>query len=238
MDERRHPVAMTPMRRAIARRMAESKREIPHLYETIEIEMDGALEILARVAGNRSREERISVTALLVRAIAVSLAEHPALNAVWQGPELVRQDDVNIGVAIEVPDGLLAPAIMNCGDLDLQATSDSLRDLVTRTKAGKLRAVEMSGATFSLSNLGMFDVSQFTAIIVPPQIAILAVGRTEPRAVVRDGSIVVRRTLLATLSADHRAVDGATAARFLSTLKTNLQTPENLLVTGVPARLG
>src|SRR5439155_17878702 len=137
-----------------------------------------------------------------------SLAAHPVFNAAWEGQDLMRWDHVNIGIAVEVSDGLVAPAILGCEALDLAATNEALSDLVARVRAGKARAREWSEPTFTLSNLGMFGVAQFTAIIVPPQIAILATGRIEARAVVRDGAIVVRQVMAATLSADHRAVEG------------------------------
>lgn len=228
MRDGRHVIARTPMRNAIARRMVESKQTVPHFYETVEVEMDAADELLERLDDGRSRPTRIGVTALLVRALALSLADHPAFNAVWEKDDLVQCDEINIGVAIEVPDGLLAPAILNCRALDLESIAAALHDLIARAKAGKVRSAEWSDATFTLSNLGMFEIAQFTAIVVPPQVAILAVGRSTPRAVVRDGAVVARRVMTATLSADHRAVDGASAARFLGTLKRYLELPAEL----------
>lgn len=216
--------------------MVESKQSIPHFYATVEVEMDAAEELLARLDRDRSAETRISMTALLVRALALTLGEHQAFNAVWENDDLVRCDQVNLGVAIEVADGLLAPAIIDCGALDLEATASALRDLVARTRAGKIRAAEWSDATFTLSNLGMFGITQFSAIVVPPQVAILAVARSASRAVVRDGAIVPRRTMTATLSADHRAVDGASAARFLETLKRHLESPNELASKDVTLR--
>jgi pyruvate dehydrogenase E2 component (dihydrolipoamide acetyltransferase) len=141
-------------------------------------------------------------------------------------------DPINIGVAIALDDGLIAPALLDCGHLDTGTIGAMLRDLVERTRAGKLRAPEISEATFTLSNLGMFDVTQFTAIITPPQVAILATGRTEERAVVEDGKVVVGRRMTATISADHRALDGAAAARFLATLGTTLKSPQAWDVAG------
>lgn len=208
--------------------MAESKQRAPHFYETAEVEMDAALAFLERLNAERPRDERITVTALLLRALTAALVEHPSFNALWEGDVLVRSDAVNIGVAIDVPDGLLAPAVLSCEILDLPGTAERLRDLTARTKLGRLRAAEWSDATFTLSNLGRSEVVQFTAIVVPPQVAILATGRIEPRAVIRDGTVAIRRIMSATLSSDHRAVDGAAAARFLGTLKASLERPEVL----------
>lgn len=211
------------MRQAIARRMSQSKQQIPHVYETVDIEMDEALRLVAERNGDRLAAERLTVTGLLVCALARTLVEHPKLNAAWNGDVLELWDAVNIGVAIEVPDGLLAPAILDCESRDLESTANALRDLVARTHAGKIRSREWSDGTFTLSNLGMFTVSQFTAIIVPPQVAILATGRIAPRPVVRDGQVVIRSMMTATLSADHRAIDGAAIARFLESLKRRIE---------------
>jgi pyruvate dehydrogenase E2 component (dihydrolipoamide acetyltransferase) len=213
------------MRAAIGRRMAQSKQQAPHFYVTTELDMEALLADLERRNAGREKTERLSVTALLVKAVALTIAEHPAFNAVWNGDVLERVDAINIGVAIALDDGLIAPALLDCGHLDVERIGADLRDLVTRTRAGRLRAPEISDATFTISNLGMFDVSQFTAIITPPQVAILATGRTEPRAVVEDGRVVARQRMTATISADHRALDGAAAARFLGTLATMLASP-------------
>jgi pyruvate dehydrogenase E2 component (dihydrolipoamide acetyltransferase) len=221
----RTPAEWTPMRRAIARRMSESKQQAPHFYESVAVEMDATLAALARVNADRMHEERVTVTAMMVHALAEALVEHPAFNAVWDGETLVRCGSVNIGIAIDLPEGLIAPALIGCEQRDLESTSSGLRDLVARTKAGKIKAAEWADATFTLSNLGMFEVAQFTAIIVPPQVAILATGRIGPAAVVREGAVVIRQVLQATLSADHRAVDGAGGARFLGAVKSRLEQP-------------
>lgn len=223
MSAGRTPVTFTPMRKAIARRMAQSKREAPHFYVSRDLDMDAALDALAAFNEGRAREERASVTALLVRALALTLVEHPAFNALWVEEALERVEAVNIAVAIDLGDeGLIAPALLDCAGKGVDALSVELRDLVERTRAGKLRAAEISEGTFTLSNLGMLGVTSFAAIVTLPQVSTLATGATESRAVVRDGEVMVRRMMSATLSSDHRAVDGAGAARLLATLQERL----------------
>jgi pyruvate dehydrogenase E2 component (dihydrolipoamide acetyltransferase) len=219
MTDGRHPITPTPMRRAIARRMTESKASAPHFYLSTDVEMDALLAALAERNVGREKGSRLTVTAYLLRAVARTLIEHPTFNAVWNGDVVEVVDAINIGVAIALDDGLIAPALLDCRERSVEDLAAGLSDLVARTKAGKLRGPEISEGTFTLSNLGMFEVTQFTAIITPPQIAILATARTEPRAVVRDGAVVARQIMTATLSSDHRVVDGVGAARFLATFK-------------------
>ena len=221
----RHPVSQSPMRRAIARRMVESKQHIPHFYLSTEIEMDDLLDLVDAANAGRTREERLTVTAFLLRAVALTLAEHPAFNAAWNGDTVETWDAINIGVAIALDDGLIAPAILDCRDRGIADLGAALADLVARTRAGKLRAAEIGEGTFTLSNLGMFDVTAFTAIVTPPQVAILATAKTVERPVVRNGAVTTRRVMTVTLSSDHRVVDGVGAARFLGTLKGLIETP-------------
>ena len=216
------------MRAAISRRMVESKSKSPHFYVSTDIEMEAVTAANNTLNEGKSGDDRVTITAWLVRALAQSLATAPALNAVWNGETLERVDQINIGIAIAIPDGLIAPALLDCGSKDLATISSELRDLVARTKANKLKPTEFADATFTLSNLGSYPVTQFTAIVTPPQVAILATGRSEQRAVVRDGAVVARQMLTATLSADHRAVDGALVAAFLGDLKSRLESPEGL----------
>jgi pyruvate dehydrogenase E2 component (dihydrolipoamide acetyltransferase) len=225
MPEGRTPVKLSPMRAAIARRMVQSKQQAPHFYVSAELEMDALTGAAERLNTGRDAGARVSLTAFLLKAVALTLAEHPSFNAVWEGESLQLVEAINIGVAIALDDGLIAPAILGCEALGVEELAVALSDLVARTRAGRLRAPELTEATFTLSNLGMFEVSQFTAIVVPPQVAILATAKAEQRPVVRDGAVVVRRILTATLSSDHRAVDGAGAARFLGTLKGLVQDP-------------
>ncbi len=223
MADGRHPVTFTPMRAAIARRMVQSKTQAPHFYVSRDLEMDAAMDALASLNEGREKEQRSSVSALLLKAVASTLQAFPAFNAVWNGDTLERVDAVNLGIAIDLGEGgLIAPAILGCEGKSVDQLATDLRDLATRARAGKLRAPEISEGTFTLTNLGMFGVTSFTAIITPPQVSTLATGATEARAVVRDGQVVVRRIMSATLSSDHRAVDGAGAARLLADLQERL----------------
>jgi pyruvate dehydrogenase E2 component (dihydrolipoamide acetyltransferase) len=166
----RTPVTFTPMRAAISRRMVESKSKAPHFYVSTDIEMEAVTAANNALNEGKSGDDRVTITAWLVRALAQSLAAAPALNAVWSGETLERVDQINIGIAIAIPDGLIAPALLDCANKDLATISSELRDLVMRTKANKLKPAEFSDATFTLSNLGGFPVTQFTAIVTPPQV--------------------------------------------------------------------
>lgn len=216
-------VEFTRMRSAIARRMVKSKQEAPHFYVATEVEMDAAVAETGRLAAESG--QRVTLTSLLVSASAAALREHPELNAVWSEEGLVRMNAINVGVAIALDDGLIAPALLGCDALSTLEVSAALRDLVERARAGKLRGSEMTGATFTLSNLGMFEVNAFAAIVTPPQVAILATGKAS-RVPRYDGDELVPRTVLtATVSADHRAVDGAEVGRFMNTFKRTLENP-------------
>lgn len=216
---------LTPMRQAIGRRMVASKQEAPHFYISGEVEVDASL---ARVAELSEGGERVSLTALLLRATVVSLARHPGLNAIWRDGELLLADDVNVGVAIATDSGLLAPAVFAADAGTVVDAARALGDVVARARAGKLRGAEMTEATFTLSNLGMFEVSSFIPIITPPQVAILGVGKTTRVPRYQGEEIVPRALMTVTVSADHRATDGADVARFLQTFKTTVENPEEL----------
>jgi pyruvate dehydrogenase E2 component (dihydrolipoamide acetyltransferase) len=219
------------MRTAIGRAMSKSKSSAPHFYVTTDVVMDEVSRLTAETNDGREQEDRVTVTAVLIRTVAGALQQHPNFNSHWtdEGHEII--DDVNVGVAIALEEGLIAPALLNCAERSVDDLSTGLRDLARRSRSGKLRAPEMMGATFTVSNLGMFDVSSFTAIVNPPQVAILAVGKTRQMPVVVDDDVVVRSVMSATVSADHRAVDGAEAAQFLGTLKAALEEPAELFAS-------
>lgn len=218
----------TRMRAGIARRMVESKREAPHFYVQTEVAVD-ALVALLRQRNADPASPRTTVTVALVRACVAALREHPRFNSVFTPDGLLAVDPINLGVAIALDDGLLAPALLDAGSMGATETAAALLDLAERARSRRLRPAEISEATFTLSNLGMFDVTAFTAIITPPQVAILATARAVERCVLLNGAPVSRTMLTVTLSADHRAVDGADAARFLGTFKQALEDPHTLL---------
>jgi pyruvate dehydrogenase E2 component (dihydrolipoamide acetyltransferase) len=218
-------VNVTPMRAAIARRMQSSKQEVPHFYVSADIRMDAAVELVDELNANHGDGARVSLSAVLVRASALTLREHPRFNAIWTDDGLALAEQVNVSIAVALDGGLVAPAVLNADELDLRSTAEALSELVGRARAGRLRGTEMTEGTFTVSNLGMFDVSSFAAIVTPPQVAVLATGKVSRRALWEDGVFVPASILTATLSSDHRAVDGADAARFLGTLQELLEAP-------------
>jgi pyruvate dehydrogenase E2 component (dihydrolipoamide acetyltransferase) len=220
-------VEQTKMRAAIARRMVDSKQQAPHFYVQTEIAVDDLRERLQAV--NERSDTHATMTVALVRATAQALRAHPKLNSVWTPDGLLQARPINIGIAIALDDGLIAPAVLDADELDVEATAAQLADLVERARSSRLRAPELGDATFTLTNLGMFDVSAFTAIVTPPQVAILATARPVERYTIEDGAPVSRTVMTATLSADHRALDGVDAARFLETFKQAIENPEALL---------
>ena len=222
-------VEQTRMRAGIARRMVESKQQAPHFYVQTEVVVDAVRSRLAELNADGAAP-RTTMTVALVRACVAALREHPRLNAIWTPEGLLQADDVNVGIAIALDDGLVAPALLAADRLDVRATAAGLRDLAERARAQRLRPAELSGATFTLSNLGMFDVTAFTAIVTPPQVAILATARPVERWLPANGAPARASVLTATLSADHRALDGVDAARFLETFKQALEDAETLLV--------
>ena len=220
-------VSQTPMRKAIARRMSDSKRDAPHFYASVEVEMDAASALVVEKTGLSGR--RVTATAALVRACAVALRECPRLNSVWTDDGLLQVEEINIGVAIALDEGLIAPALLAVDRLDIVETAVALDDLAARARTGKLRAAEVSDASFTLSNLGMFQVSSFSAIVTPPQVAILATGRSQSRVLPGNAEPRIASVMTATISVDHRALDGADAARFLGAFKHALEDPREAL---------
>ena len=217
---------MNRMRKTVARLMSESKKSAPHFYLSMEVDMEAASWLLDD--RNNARHTRISVTALMVRALAIALGEHPEINVhvLDEGP--VPQEDVSVGIAIATEDGLIAPALLDCSELSLEEVNDGVADLVERARGGRLRGRELTGASFTISNLGMFGVDGFTIVIVAPQVAVLGVPAIKPTPVVVGGEAVVRQTVTVTLGTDHRAAQGAEAAQFLVELKRILEDPQLL----------
>jgi len=218
----------TKMRQTIARRMSEAKRFIPHFYVTTEIDMGAAMKA-RQTLKEAGRIPNLTVTHLVVRALTLALLEHPRLNASWREDGLVLYPNVNMGIAVAVDDGLIVPVLQKCERLSLKEVAAGVAALSERARSGKFAGEDLTGGTFSLSNLGMLDVEEFAAIINPPQSALLATGSVKDRPVVRDGHLAVAKTMRATLSCDHRVVNGVEAGRFLEELKALLESPVLLL---------
>ena len=226
-------IPLTKMRVAIAKGLQASKQNIPHFYETVDVEVDALSELRGKLnTALEADKVRLSLGDLVSKAVAVALVKHPALNAHYSDKtsEITRFGDVHLGFAVALPDGLIVPVLRSIDQMGLKEIRTKSADLIDRARAQRLKQDEMSGATFTVSNLGTFGVREFSAIINPPSVAILAVASAEKRAVVRDDQIVARTMMTLTLSADHRAVDGAVAAEFLRTLKGLLEEPGLMLV--------
>lgn len=218
-------VALSRMRKTIARRMSESW-QAPHFQVSMTADVERMIE-LRETLGNATPEGGVRPTYsdVVTKLVAVALMRHPAMNAHYAGEEVVRYAAVNIGLAIAVEDGLVVPVIAGCERRTIAEIAVARQDLVERSRSGSLTAADFNGGTFTISNLGMYGVERFVAVLNPPQVGILAVGAIESRAVVDDGEIVVRPRMELTLSCDHRAVDGAQASEFLATIKQLLQQP-------------
>ena len=221
-----YPVSQ--MRKVIAKRLSESKFTAPHFYVTMDIDMDSA--IAARKAMNASGDVKISFNDLVVKATALALKKHPAVNSSWMEDFIRINDHVHIGVAVAIEDGLLVPVLRHVDQMALSQISASVKDLAGKAKDKKLQPSDWEGNTFTISNLGMFGVEEFTAIVNPPDAGILAVGGIKQVPVVKDGQVVPGNVMKVTLSLDHRVVDGASGAAFLQSLKAYLENPVTMLV--------
>lgn len=218
---------VSQMRKTIARRLSESKFTAPHFYLSVEIDMERAMEVREQL--NQNSDVRISYNDLVIRSVASALKKHAVINASWLGDRIRYNHDVHIGVAVAVEDGLLVPVIKHADRKTLSQINGEVKMLAGKAKDKKLQPDEMQGNTFTISNLGMFGIEEFTAIINPPDACILAVGGIIQKPVVKNGQIVVGNTMKVTLSCDHRVVDGASGAQFLQTLKSILEEPLLLL---------
>ena len=224
-------VPLTQMRKTVARRLVESLGPVPHFFLTVDVDMARALEVRARV--NKLLEAqggKASLNDLVVKAAAAALARHPECNAWWQEGGIRRFNRVHVGIAVAVPDGLITPVIRDAQAKGLARIAAEVRELAARAREKKLQPHEYTGSTFSVSNLGMFGIEEFTAVINPPEAGILAVGAVEERPVVVDSQVVPRPRMRLTMSCDHRVIDGAQGARFLATLKEFLEEPAAILI--------
>lgn len=220
-------IALSQMRKTIARRLAESKFGAPHFYLTMEIDM-GAM-MAARKMVNENAEIRISFNDIIVKSCAAALRKHPAINSSWLGDKIRINQEINIGVAVAVDEGLMVPVINNVEAKSLTYINQEVKELAGKARTRKLQPQEMQGNTFTISNLGMFDIDEFTAIINPPDACILAVGSIVSKPIVKEGEITVGNIMKVTLSCDHRVVDGASGAKFLLTLKDMLENPLKII---------
>lgn len=216
------------VRNIIAKRLAESKFTAPHYYLIVEINMDKA--IIARKEINALPDTKISFNDMIIKAVAMALRKHPQVNSTWKADKIIHHGDINVGVAVAIPDGLVVPVLKNTDFMNYTQISAAVKDMAGRAKSKGLKANEMEGSTFSVSNLGMFGIETFTSIINQPNSAILSVGAIIEKPIVKDGQIVVGNTMKLSLACDHRVVDGATGAQFLQTLRTYLESPLSLLL--------
>ena len=219
---------VSQMRKVIAKRLSESLFTAPHFYLTMEIVMDRAMETRGKL--NELSPVKLSFNDLVIKACAVALKQHPAINSSWLGDRIRQNKVVNIGVAVAVEEGLLVPVVRNADGKGLSAIATEVKELAAKAKSKKLQPAEWEGSTFTISNLGMFGIDEFTAIINEPNACILAVGGIKQTAVVRDGALAVGNIMKVTLSCDHRVVDGATGAAFLQTVKALLEDPLRMLI--------
>jgi len=216
------------MRKTIARRLAESKFTAPHFYVTVEIDMDAAVALREQIL--KVENVKVSYNDLVLKACAKALTRFPMVNATWLGDKIATHGEVSIGVAVSIPDGLITPVVRNADRKSIVEISREVKDLAARARDKKLKPDEYVGSTFTVSNLGMFDVSEFTAIINPPESAILAVGAVQRVPVVKGDEIRPGYRMKVTLSCDHRVVDGALGAQFLSEVRRLLESPIALFV--------
>ena len=216
------------VRNVIAKRLSESKFTAPHYYLMVEINMDKAIE--ARKELNSLPDTKVSFNDMVIKATALALRKHPQVNSSWAGDKIIHHGNINVGVAVAIPDGLVVPVLKNADYMNYNQISASVKDMASRAKSKGLKANEMEGSTFSISNLGMFGIETFTSIINQPNSCILSVGAIIEKPVVKNGQIVVGNTMKLSLACDHRVVDGATGAQFLQTLKTYLESPLTMLL--------
>ena len=216
------------VRNVIAKRLSESKFTAPHYYLMVEINMDKAIE--ARKELNSLPDTKVSFNDMVIKATALALRKHPQVNSSWAGDKIIHHGNINVGVAVAIPDGLVVPVLKNADYMNYNQISASVKDMASRAKSKGLKANEMEGSTFSISNLGMFGIETFTSIINQPNSCILSVGAIIEKPVVKNGQILVGNTMKLSLACDHRVVDGATGAQFLQTLKTYLESPLTMLL--------
>jgi pyruvate dehydrogenase E2 component (dihydrolipoamide acetyltransferase) len=221
---------LSKMRKTIAHRMAQSKREIPHFYVTVEVDMEEAVKLKNSLEATELFEEDITYNDIIIKATALALSRYTRMNASFEDDGIVIYPNINIGMAVAVEDGLIVPVIHRCEQKTLPEISRAAHRLVAKAAHGGFSGEDLSGATFTISNMGMLGVEHFAAVIVPPQAAILAVSAVKDKPVVRNGQVVVGKTMMLTVACDHRVIDGVVGARFLNEVKRFLENPASLLV--------
>ncbi len=227
-EEGHTDIPLTQMRKVIAQRLSESKFSAPHFYLSMTVTMDNAME--ARKAINKVSPEKVSFNDMVIKACAMALRKHPAVNSSWMGDFIRQNHHIHIGTAVAVDEGLIVPVVKFADQKGLAQIAVEAGTLIDKARNKKIQPHEFTGNTFTISNLGMMDIDEFTAIINPPDACILAVGKITATPVVENGQIVVRNLMKLTLSCDHRVVDGAVGSRFLQTLKTYMENPVTMLV--------
>ncbi|HFD16637.1 MAG TPA: pyruvate dehydrogenase complex dihydrolipoamide acetyltransferase [Rhodospirillales bacterium] len=223
-------IPLSTMRKVIAKRLTEAKRDIPHFYLTIDCVLDPLLDLRKRLNERPGAEYKLSVNDFVIKAVALAIREVPDVNASWGGDRIYRYRDIDISVAVAIPGGLITPIVRKADQKGLATISAEMKEMAARAREGKLLPEEYQGGGFSISNLGMYGIREFAAVINPPQACILAVGAGEKRPVVRDGALAVATVMTVTLSVDHRVVDGALGARFLQAFKALVEDPLALLL--------
>jgi pyruvate dehydrogenase E2 component (dihydrolipoamide acetyltransferase) len=221
---------LTNMRKVIARRLTEAKQQIPHFYLTIDCELDALLELRSRLNARPGADYRLSVNDFVIKAVALAIRRKPDVNASFGGDRIYRYRSIDVSVAVATPGGLITPIVREADRKGLSTISNEMRELAARAREGKLKPEEFQGGGFSISNLGMYGIREFAAVINPPQACILAVGAGEKRAVVKNDELAIATVMTCTLSVDHRVVDGALGAEFLQEFKTLIEDPLALLV--------
>jgi pyruvate dehydrogenase E2 component (dihydrolipoamide acetyltransferase) len=223
-------VPLSSMRKTIARRLTEAKRDIPHYYLTVDCELDALMALRQQLNAKAGEGVKLSVNDFIIRASALALKKLPEVNAAWAGDRIAQFKNVDISIAVAIEGGLITPIIRNADARGLADISGAMRELGQKAKAGKLKPEEYQGGGFSISNLGMYGIRQFTAVINPPQACILAVGAGEQRPVVKDGALAVATVMTVTMSCDHRVVDGALGARWLKVFKGYVEDPLTMML--------
>lgn len=227
-------VPLTTMRRVIAHRLSEGQRDMPHYFLSVDLAVDALLKLRADLNARSPKEDsgafKLSVNDFIIKAAAIALTRVPQVNASWSEAGIIEYEDVDISVAVAIPEGLITPIIRHADRKGLAAISNEMKDLAQRAKDGKLKLEEFSGGGFSISNLGMYGIREFTAVINPPQSAILAVGAAEKRAVVKDGELGIATMMTCTITADHRVIDGALGAVWLREFKAIIEDPLSLML--------